>query len=611
MFFEHVELHDFRSHVETILDLARLNVIRGPNAAGKSTLAQGFGYLLAARSADTGENGQGGEKLIRMGQKKATIVAKLRSGAKARVTLTPKSGREFQHKDGEWPAYSRDVLSCLCSTRYFVDLPSRQQHDLIGAMVIPPDAPIDPRVSQLANSLGVASEATAAYDWLTAIYDAAFAERRDAKRDAKNLLPVEAPDGEAFPIEEVRTRLYQRRQERDAKLVERSSLLQAQQTWRRDHSSLRERQATLQGRETAEAQRAQAFEAKLLSDADVAKHHKTIEREGERQRLTQRFNEIEAELRQREQEKSQLLQLDDVAACPTCKQAIHAEYLDLLLKPAAEAVGTLLSQRSDLAKELGKIPSGDEAKQKIAQHTHAKEELKVTNQRLEQVRADLGNIQADIARLGDEPAAASTETLEQDIRALDERIHEGEKAERQSLRAEQDKQAYDAYLAKRGELEQRIADLEQLVAFTAPEGVRTAMARQYMDTFFGVIAGVLQNFGYEVSLDRGLWQVNGLELDRLSESEQLRFGVAFQVALAVSSGAGFVIIDQFDLLDNDSRGVLMGTLMGEERLEQVIVIGTNDSLEIPDVEDAAFFRFDRAGDGTTTAMLLTPEEVAA
>jgi hypothetical protein len=87
--------------------------------------------------------------------------------------------------------------------------------------------------------------------------------------------------------------------------------------------------------------------------------------------------------------------------------------------------------------------------------------------------------------------------------------------------------------------------------------------------------------------------------------------VAFQVALAVSSGAGFVIIDQFDLLDNDSRGVLMGTLMVEERLEQVIVIGTNDSLEIPDVEAAAFFRFDRAGDGTTTTMLLTPEEVAA
>lgn len=610
MFFEHIELHDFRSHVETILDLARFNVIRGPNAAGKSTLAQGFGYLLAARSADTGDNGQGGERLIRAGQKKATIVAKLRSGAKARVTLTAKSGRDIQHKDGDWPRYSRDVLSCLCATRYFLELSSKQQHELIGAMVIPPDAPIDERVSTLALKFGCDRGEMSTYDYLSKLYTEGFEARRDTKRDMKNLLPVDPPDPEAYPLEEVRSRLHQRRQERDAKRDERTRVMQAYQLWHRDHQGLAERQATLQGRETLEDQRVQTLQAKLLSDAVLAKHHKTIENEGERQRLTVRYNELETGLRQRNAEKAALLTLDDVPACPTCKQAIDVTYFEELIKPLAEAIGTLLTQRSDLAKQLGEFPSSEEAKQKIAQNAHAREELKVANQRLEQIRSDVKRIQQDIAALGPQPAAASTEAIDEDIAGLEERIAEGEKAERQALRAEQVKNAYEAYVVLRNELEQRIADLEQLVALTAPEGVRAALAQKYMAEFLSVMRGVLDNFGYGVSAEGSTWAVNGFDLTRLSESEKLRFGVALQVALAVSSGAGFVVIDEFDLLDGEARGTLMETLMSEARLEQVIVIGTNDSLDIPAV-DAAFFRFDRQPDGTSVSTPLHIEEVAA
>jgi hypothetical protein len=81
----------------------------------------------------------------------------------------------------------------------------------------------------------------------------------------------------------------------------------------------------------------------------------------------------------------------------------------------------------------------------------------------------------------------------------------------------------------------------------------------------------------------------------------------------VSSGAGFVVIDEFDLLDGDSRGTLMAVLIEETRLEQVIVIGTNDSLDVPPLADVAAFRFERQPDGTSAAMVLTeaPEGVAA
>lgn len=610
MFFEHIELHDFRSHVETSLDLARITVIRGPNAAGKSTLAQAFGYLLAGRSADTGENGQGGERLIRAGAKKAMVMAKLRSGAKARVTLTPKSGRDFQFKDGEWPRFSRDVLSCLCETSYFLDLPEKRQHELIGAMVIPPDAELPEPLLEIIARTGAPrpGEQANANDYLAMLYQQSFEMRRDAKRDLKNLIPVEPPDAEAFPLEEVRTRLFQRRNERDATRDERAEAMQAASVWRRDYASLRERHATLDGREAAEAQRVGALQAKLLPDAVYAKHEKAIERDPERQRLMTRFAEIDAELRELDKKKAALFTLEDAAVCPTCQQKLTPEHIDSVVSPISEASGRLLSQRSDIARQLQEMPSAEDARAKIMAHQHAKDELKIAEQRLEQIRTDLNHIATDLAKLGEEPTRADTAKLDAKIVELDARILEGERAERAALRAEQSRKEYDTYVARRAELEASVADLEQLVAFTAPEGVRAALAEKYMGEFMAVMGEVLSNFGYDVNIHGAEWTLNNFEINRLSVSEQWRFAVALQVALAVSSGAGFLIVDEFELLDSASRGLLMMVLMDDPRLEQVIVIGTNDSHEIRAIEDTAFYRFEREADGTSRAVMLEAEE---
>jgi len=63
------------------------------------------------------------------------------------------------------------------------------------------------------------------------------------------------------------------------------------------------------------------------------------------------------------------------------------------------------------------------------------------------------------------------------------------------------------------------------------------------------------------------------------------------VALAIVSGFGFVIVDEADIYDSEGRAGLYEALLSDE-LDQAIVIGTDERMEIPPVPDAVFYRFD-------------------
>jgi hypothetical protein len=64
-----------------------------------------------------------------------------------------------------------------------------------------------------------------------------------------------------------------------------------------------------------------------------------------------------------------------------------------------------------------------------------------------------------------------------------------------------------------------------------------------------------------------------LSLEQLSESEQFRFGVAFQIALAMVTGLRFVVIDRADVLDKEKRKMLTCLLVNSE-LDQAILLAT-------------------------------------
>jgi hypothetical protein len=82
-------------------------------------------------------------------------------------------------------------------------------------------------------------------------------------------------------------------------------------------------------------------------------------------------------------------------------------------------------------------------------------------------------------------------------------------------------------------------------------------------------------------------------LSHLSESEQFRFGVAFQIALAMLTGVQSVVIDRADLLDTERRKMLTRLLVNSD-FEQAIVLATGEA-DPPSIvpKGVKFFRLAR------------------
>src|SRR5690349_5234130 len=73
MRFRKIKLENFRSHTDTTLELDRLTVIRGTNAAGKSSIEQAIQITIAGHADGTTADGKGSVGLIRAGAAKAFI----------------------------------------------------------------------------------------------------------------------------------------------------------------------------------------------------------------------------------------------------------------------------------------------------------------------------------------------------------------------------------------------------------------------------------------------------------------------------------------------------------------------------------------------------------
>lgn len=61
----------------------------------------------------------------------------------------------------------------------------------------------------------------------------------------------------------------------------------------------------------------------------------------------------------------------------------------------------------------------------------------------------------------------------------------------------------------------------------------------------------------------------------LSKSEQLRVGIAVQAAIAKTTGLNFLAVDEVDMLDQDNRDLLTGTLLEVlDQFDQVLLFCT-------------------------------------
>jgi hypothetical protein len=76
------------------------------------------------------------------------------------------------------------------------------------------------------------------------------------------------------------------------------------------------------------------------------------------------------------------------------------------------------------------------------------------------------------------------------------------------------------------------------------------------------------------------WRVliNNRPFQTYSKSERWRIAVAIQLAIAATSGLGFAMLDEVDILDADTRWKLLQMVLGPSLtdLTQIFVLGTRE-----------------------------------
>jgi hypothetical protein len=617
MRFNWLTIENFRSHAKTELTLERISAIRGENAVGKSSIEEAFGFLLAGRTLATGSNGQGAHRLILNGTEKAVITGELASGIRMRASLTEKGGRNFQIKGGDLPDISRDVWSCLCSTRYFFRLKPEEQRDLLASLVVPAQVDSPPEILEV---FGPAMTSVSLRD-LDEGYKMSFEERTDLSRRIRDWREPEKPTDEDVDVNAVREQISQRQEQLDAAKTERREMLKASTERSGKIADLDKREKDVTEFIDEQERELERLNQNVLSDATLKKYQDIAANVDKQKKLQQDFVEAEVAWKNANAAVNVAVELEGNPACPTCKQAITAEVLEALYAPLIDA-REKAAERCRAIKEASDLlgDTGDAAR-RISEHNQAAGNAQRVQKKLEDLRGRQGKLVKERNALGSAPdGEVDTTEVDATIADLEQRIQKGWGIHSSASMAAQRRIDYDKAWEVRKQMDLDKAKLDRACEVLGPKGVRVKLLDQYVGVFAQSMMSILKPWGYtiDLNLEPYIFRLEhgkrAIDLDLLSESQQLRFGIAFQVALAAHLRIGFVVIDRVDMLDAASRKVLFNQLLEEDRLDQAILLVTDEKMEAPAAPGTVFYRLALDANDNTEATELrrTPaEEVAA
>jgi DNA repair exonuclease SbcCD ATPase subunit len=631
MRIENLTLKNFRSHHDTKIAFDRFTFITGPNAVGKTSIAAAIAFLLTGKCQFTDERGAQAEDLIRIGAREFYVSGQIgktlierTKGAKSHVLdVGGKSGplMAMQEKIYEGLGVTPDVLSAVLNSSRFLSMDEKGQKQLLAQVLASEKIIATQSIVQDAKAidhvafavwtgeLGSISEIDSGYK---RFYDA----RTETNRDIKALgvveapeIPDDAPDYKATwkRLDDLRSELTRLTSERARSDERYQSVLRSvgekRESLTKRKTEAEKRKLTTDEAETfqkvadrkekAEALRAREKEVRtqitaMLNAENTARMIKIATAEGNVASAKAKVAETKAVIKT----------IEAIGAdCPTCHRELAAkdkakivsalkselamlenvlkaatgeldEFRGILVPPSTPEMGKL---QADLSKITAQILS-------VGDYAAAEERVKAD--RLAVIEAS--KIDRELREVTD-PAIPDTSELAGKIDELNTRIGKGEEVLAQVGELQRLRDSYDQWKGKKAALEAKLEVLARLIEFFGPNGIKATLIGDKIAPFTIAVNRSLNQFGYVANFTLEPYSFNVAESDggqwrslrQLSESEQFRFGVAFQIALAMATGLKFVVIDRADVLDNESRGALTAMLLGSE-LDQCIVLSTTD-----------------------------------
>jgi DNA repair exonuclease SbcCD ATPase subunit len=626
-----IKLRDFRCHHSFSTTLDDLNFFVGANASGKTSIAQAVEFALTGKCSVTDAAGRNAEDLILIGAKEFEIVldvtkddvsgkvARSKSARAHELTLNDRALPlpEAQRRIYEVLGVTGDVLSACLNSGRFLAMDEKAQKTLL-AQVLASDSAKAPQsiVDDVKHTtgewgLGTPDGVIDSIDNIDMYHKFFYEKRTETNRDLKSLGSMEEPSepvagyaDQKSALDDLRRQLTLAEKSKSGAEQRHSSLIESNKRTRR---MIDARKSEAEARtltdlavkdfeaRIADADKAKGIAAKIKAlESNLVTKKGKIDRENaaEVARLTQASSDLRASIEETESVVALLVAIK--ATCPACQRVLKASEKAEITSTLGAKLKLNRSLLEEAEREL-KAANEREYPEEITQISRAIADEKRSLENIgdvaqveSQLRAhreaivEMGRCDRDLKEIKDPPALDTSES-DKTIDELTARIRKGEEVISGLREAEQKREAYKSWQDRKASLESRVVVLTGLIDFFGPNGIKSQMVGDKIGPFTAAINESLRAFGYAVrfTLEPYSFQVGAFEregwrtLRQLSESEQFRFGVSFQIALAKATGLNFALIDRADVLDSDSRAELTEMLQASG-LEQVIVFSTSD-----------------------------------
>jgi DNA repair exonuclease SbcCD ATPase subunit len=346
-------LKNFRSHVETKLDLDRFNFIRGPNGCGKSSVQMGLEYLFTGRCQLTDGAGRGAEALIRVGEEELDVSATFQNGETicqrrtSRSQIVDINGKRVPVDTAQAALEKRfgptDVLSAVLNADAFMAMPEAEQKKLLAQVVDAGRIEIPEQIRETLRAVNEEPPSLASVSDVEAEHRRFYDLRTEANRALKALGHMEKPDvpSDLPSVQEVQKRLGELRQQRESLVAQKA---ETDAKWQTAQARLKHVQAEIE-----------EVPSKILSASQEQELRQLECQQGQTEKLRQELANLIAEQKTVENrlEVAQGLRGECLSCGQSISVAVKTREVQTLRERLADLEGFIQGTREELNEYAG------------------------------------------------------------------------------------------------------------------------------------------------------------------------------------------------------------------------------------------------------------------
>ena len=470
-------LKDFRSHIETVVELDRYNFIRGPNGCGKSSIQMALEYLFTGRCHMTDAAGRGAEALIRTGAKELEISATLEGGETicrrrgSRSHIVELNGNRvpvdaaatfLDRRFG-----SADVLAAVLHAGRFVEISEAEQQDLLAQVVDGGKLDIPQGIVDTLLTLHEELPSLTCVADVGAAYRRFYDMRTETSRSLRALGQMEKPEisSDLPAAEDVKKKLEELRNQKEQLVGQRAGGV-----------------ASWEGAQARVKQIETEIESVALEILSPAREQELLElesRRSEADKVRLELTDLIAEQTAVEMSLAAVLELE--GKCPTCGQEISEDTKTRELDALRERLDDIEGLIQGAKEELSEYSGIETATSLLENHRKAHERQRALQEEGAALRMVQKTKDAD---------------LDSRMTILVEKINKGERVLEKARDAEAVSERWQTHISETSAFEKTIGLLDRLIEFFGPTGAMMVQSIDRIGSFTENLNRHLAGFGY-------------------------------------------------------------------------------------------------------------------